>query len=146
MADKNVKANDDNAADDEVTVDKQDAVDPTAQETDGSTSDEQREESSGSAPADEPALVEYQEPQVGGTGAENENAGAEGSDLNTGPVTMAEATAGDSNVTSHGTAASETVRLSDVLAHIENFFARHATLPRELATDLKSGLTTLERL
>ena len=37
------------------------------------------------------------------------------------------------------------VKLADVLAHAENFFARHPELDRGLLTDLASGVQALER-
>lgn len=38
------------------------------------------------------------------------------------------------------------VRLHDVVATIDNFFARHPDLDRSLMTDLSSALLTVERL
>jgi hypothetical protein len=47
-------------------------------------------------------------------------------------------------ITAAGTHGSVMVRLHDVLAHVENFLARHPEL-RALESDLKSGIATIER-
>jgi hypothetical protein len=47
-------------------------------------------------------------------------------------------------LTADGTHPSVLVRLRDVVAHVENFFARHPEL-RALESDLKSGVATIER-
>ena len=61
------------------------------------------------------------------------------------PVTMAEATAGEAGISSVTTHPGVLVRLRDVHAAVENFFARHPVLARELGIDLKSALDALER-
>jgi hypothetical protein len=62
---------------------------------------------------------------------------------------MAEATMGDdpdkplSSVSTHP---SVLVRLRDVYAHVENWAARHPEIARFIAADLKSSLSTAERV
>ena len=91
------------------------------------------------------AVPEAQDPQVGGVGAEQPD--VPDTEPVSPPVTMAEATSGGqaelSSVTVHQ---GVLVRLADVFAHVENWFARNPQVSRELGADLKSGLGTLERL
>lgn len=48
-------------------------------------------------------------------------------------------------VTADGTHPSVLVRFRDVLAHVENFIARHPELRALLESDFKSGLATIEK-
>lgn len=65
------------------------------------------------------------------------------------PKTMAEATMGDNPdapVSSVHVHEGVLVRLKDVFAHIENWAARHPELARFIAADLKSSISTAERV
>jgi hypothetical protein len=66
--------------------------------------------------------------------------------VRTAPVTMAEATAGEDNLSSVTVHPGVLVRLADVYAHVENWFARHPEVSRVLGAELKSAIGTAERV
>jgi hypothetical protein len=64
------------------------------------------------------------------------------------PVTMAEATMGDTGdpISSLAVHPSTLVRLKDIYEAVENWAARHPEIARFLAADLKSSISVAERV
>lgn len=100
-------------------------------------------------PAPEPAPAPDEPAVTGPAPAPEAPADAAPEPVPAPPLTVADATAGDdpanplSSVTVHP---GVLVRLADVLAHVENWAARHPEIERFLAFELKSNIASAERL